>query len=202
MEKLRVDQAVVVEGKYDKIALSSVIDGVIITTDGFGVFSDEDTVRLIRSYASACGVIVLTDSDTAGSKIRGHIKSICPEGTVINIYAPVIKGKERRKQHPSKEGLLGVEGIDPGKLRKLFETAGIGGDVSPREPVTKQDMINLGLSGAENSSEIRRRIALSLGLPERLSSAALRDAVSVMLGRERFIELAAEFIEVDPDDKH
>ncbi|MBQ8965377.1 DUF4093 domain-containing protein [Ruminococcus sp.] len=189
MDKIKVKQAVVVEGKYDKIALSKVIDGVIITTDGFGIYSNKDTIKLIQLYAKSVGLIILTDSDTAGQQIRGRIKSIVGDAEIINVYCPVIYGKERRKLHASKEGKLGVEGMSIAVLKEAFKKAGLTGDKDiVREPVTRQDMIFLGLNGAPDSSHLREKIALSLGLPEKLSSNALRDAVSTLMGREAFIE--------------
>lgn len=188
MEKIKLKQAVVVEGKYDKITLKNVIDGVIITTDGFGVYRSEDKVKLIQMYANSVGLIILTDSDTAGQQIRGRIKSIVGDAKIINVYCPVIFGKEKRKIHASKEGKLGVEGMSVDVLREAFEKAGLNSDEEIiREPVTKQDMIALGLNGCENSSVLRKKTALSLGLPENLSSNALRDAVSTLMGREAFI---------------
>lgn len=189
MEKIRLKQAVVVEGKYDKIALSKVIDAVIITTDGFRIYHNEDTVKLIQMYARKVGIVILTDSDTAGQQIRGKIKSIVGDAEITNVYCPVIFGKERRKLHASKEGKLGVEGMSADILREAFTRAGLADEEMPvREPVTKQDMINLGLNGSANSSALRKRVAVSLGLPDNLSSNALRDAVSTLMGREAFIE--------------
>lgn len=188
MDKIKLRQAVVVEGKYDKIALSKVIDAVIITTDGFGIYRNEDTVKLIQMYAKSVGLVILTDSDTAGQKIRGRIKSLVGDAEIINVYCPVIFGKERRKLHASKEGKLGVEGMSVQILREAFENAGLADESDiVREPVSKQDMIALGLNGSPNSALFRNKVCLSLGLPEKLSSNALRDAVSTLMGRERFI---------------
>lgn len=198
MEKIRLRQAVVVEGKYDKIALSEVIDAVIIKTDGFGIYSNEETVKLIRMYAKSVGIVILTDSDSAGQQIRGKIKSIVGDGEIINVYCPVIFGKEKRKLKASKEGKLGVEGMSADILREAFEKAGLcGEDVAVREKVTKQDMIALGLNGSENSSELRERVAVSLGLPAKLSSNALRDAVSTLMGREAFINYIKELADLE-----
>lgn len=189
MDKIRLRQAVVVEGKYDKIALSKVIDGVIITTDGFGIYKNEETVKLIRMYAKSVGLVILTDSDSAGQQIRGRIKGIVGDAEITNVYCPVIFGKERRKPQPSKEGKLGVEAMSAEILKEAFKKGGLAGDEEIfREPVTKQDMISLGLNGSPNSSQLREQVARSLGLPEHLSSNALRDAVSTFMGRDKFIE--------------
>ena len=196
MEKIRLRQAVVVEGKYDKIALSEVIDAVIIKTDGFGIYSNEETVKLIRMYAQSVGIVILTDSDTAGQQIIGKIKSIVGDGEIINVYCPVIFGKEKRKVKASKEGKFGVEGMSAQVLREAFEKAGLVGEEVPvREKVTKQDMIALGLNGSANSSQLREKVAQSLGLPAKMSSNALRDAVSTLMGREAFINYITELIE-------
>ena len=195
MEKIKLRQAVVVEGKYDKINLSSLIDGVIITTDGFGVFNNQEIIRLIKFYAGTSGIVILTDSDTAGRQIRGRIKSLVDNASITNVYCPIVYGKEKRKTKPSKEGKLGVEGIDPSALRKAFEEAGLMGDeIISREKVTKGDMIQVGLSGAADSSLRRKELARALGLPEELSSAALRDALTSRFGREDFLRFYQDFI--------
>lgn len=200
MEKIKLRQAVVVEGKYDKITLSQIIDGVIITTDGFGLYKNPEKTKLIRFYAETCGIIVMTDSDFAGQQIRGRIKSIVPQGSVINVYVPEIFGKEKRKSAPSKEGKLGVEGMSAEIICKALERAGVTGEVCEKDPVTKTDFIMLGLSGGQGSSELRKQLASALELPQGLSSNALRDAVSVMLGRERFISFFENFVKEHSDD--
>lgn len=200
MEKLKIRQAVVVEGKYDKITLSQIIDAVIITTDGFGLYNDPEKASLIRFYAKTCGIIIMTDSDYAGQQIRGHIKSIVPNGSVINVYVPEIFGKEKRKAAPSKEGKLGVEGMSAEVISKALERAGVTGGVCEKTPVTKTDFIMLGLSGGQGSARLRRQIAAALELPQGLSANALRDAVSVMLGREEFISFFENFVKEHSDD--
>ena len=189
MDKIKIDQAVIVEGKYDKIKLSALIDAVIITTDGFRIFKDEEISDLIRRYAETTGIVILTDSDAAGFRIRGHIKSICPEGKITNLYIPDIFGKEKRKAEPSKEGKLGVEGIDIGVLAKLFERAGITSDKKrTEEPITAQDLYELGLSGGADSSRLRRRIAAELALPERITAKGLLDAANTLYTRKEFFD--------------
>ena len=120
MEKLKISRAIIVEGKYDKIKLSSIVDGVIIVTNGFRIYKDPDKAALIRYYAQHGGIAILTDSDTAGFRIRGHIKGIVPKGDIVNVYVPEIFGKEKRKTEPSKEGLLGVEGVPADIIREAF----------------------------------------------------------------------------------
>ena len=189
MEKLKISQAIVVEGKYDKIKLSSFVDGVIIVTNGFGIYKDKEIAQLIRYYAKTKGIIVLTDSDTAGFRIRGHIKSIVPDGKIINLYAPEILGKEKRKAQPSKEGKLGVEGINVQLLRELFEKAGVVGTVAENtDPVTKTDFFEMGLTGHENSSILREKVLEKLGLPKLVSSKALLEIVNSQFSKDEFYD--------------
>lgn len=191
--RLHLTQAVVVEGKYDKIKVSAVIDAVIIVTNGFGIYKNKQTQELIRLYAKTCGIVILTDSDTAGARIRGHIKSIVPEGKVISLYVPEIFGKERRKSAPSKEGKLGVEGMSVQVIRETFERAGLlSSDIDEREKLTRQDFYELGLSGAPESRERRRTLCILLGLPEGLSAPALLDAVNALYDREKFFTILKE----------
>lgn len=190
MEKLRIEQAVIVEGKYDKIKLGALIDAVIITTDGFRIFKDEEMCALIRRYAETTGIVILTDSDAAGFRIRGHIKGICPEGKITNLYIPDIFGKERRKTEPSKEGKLGVEGIDTAVLAELFSRAGLTSDKKlDGDPLTAQDLYALGLSGGAGSSVLRRRVALALSLPERITAKGLLDAANTLYDKAEFTDM-------------
>ena len=192
-EKIKLKQAVVVEGKYDKIHLSQLVDAVIITTNGFGIYKDSDTAELIRHYANTTGIIILTDSDSAGNQIRGRIKSIVPEGKIYNAYVPEIFGKEKRKASPSKEGKLGVEGISPKLIIEALERAGIGQDTSQeREKATMTDFINVGLSGGKNSGELRKKLLSQLGLPQSLTARATLDAVNSMMSKDEFLRLAGE----------
>lgn len=189
MEKIKISQAIVVEGKYDKIKLSSFIDGVIIVTNGFGIYKDKDIVQLIRYYAQRQGIIVLTDSDTAGFRIRGHIKSIVPKGKIINLYAPEILGKEKRKTYPSKEGKLGVEGINVNVLKALFEKVGVKGEIRENpSPVTNLDFFQLGITGQKNSSRLREKLLDKLELPKLVSSKALLEIVNSRFSKDEFYE--------------
>ncbi len=189
-EKLRIDLPVIVEGKYDKIKLSSVIDGEIIVTDGFGVFKKKEKLSLIKRL-SQNGVIILTDSDGAGKMIRAHISGAVDPDKIYNLYIPKVKGKERRKKEGSKEGTLGVEGIDNDTLRGIFQ--GFLQNHSQGEPrgekLKKADLFELGLSGSEGSSERRDRIAEKLGLPSGLTAPAFVSAVNVIMTREEFMLL-------------
>jgi len=178
---LRIDQAIIVEGKYDKIKLSSVIDGVIIVTNGFGIFKDKEKLELIRYYARTTGIVILTDSDNAGRRIRGYIKGAVPEGSVQNVFIPDVFGKEKRKEKPSAEGKLGVEGIDPDMLLESFRKAGI----MPSQERTGSDITNLtlyelGLTGGPGSSQLRKRLQKKLGLPSLMSTTALIEVLRTM----------------------
>lgn len=179
---IKINEAVIVEGKYDKIKLSSIIDGVIIVTNGFGIFKDEEKLSLIRYYAEKTGIIILTDSDSAGRKIRGYIKGAVKKGRVINVHIPDIFGKEKRKIKASAEGKLGVEGIDVKTLKEAFEKAGITScERTAPHDITRLTLFELGLSGGQGSSELRKKLQLSLGLPSLLSAAALTEVLNTMM---------------------
>lgn len=183
---LKIKQAIIVEGKYDKIKLSSILDGVIIVTNGFRIFKDEEKLALIRYYAGTTGVILLTDSDRAGFKIRNYIKGAVKGGKVYNVYSPDIYGKEARKEKASAEGKLGVEGISKELLLEAFAKAGINADEGTPsvDPITKADLFEFGLSGCNNSSEMRRTLQRHLGLPELLSASSLLDVLNTMMTKE------------------
>lgn len=179
---LKISQAIIVEGKYDKIKLNSVVDAVIIVTDGFRIFKDNEKMELIRYYARKTGIIILTDSDSAGRKIRGYIKGAVNDGKIINVYIPDIFGKEKRKEKPSAEGKLGVEGIDKDILLKAFEKSGIHSEESTREKdITKSTLYELGLSGGANSRQLRENLQRSLGLPSLMSTGALAEVLNTMM---------------------
>ena len=193
MEKLKVDRAIVVEGKYDKIKLSAVVDAVIICTNGFGIYNDKNTLELIKRYAEKNGIIILTDSDSAGFQIRNHLKGTIPQGKIINLYIPEVFGKEKRKSAPSKEGKLGVEGIDIDILRRVFEQSGVlCSDNDKADKATSMDMYDLGLNGKPDSSRLRRELCKKLDLPLNLNAKALTDYISFMLTRTQLCNLMAE----------
>ena len=181
----------IVEGKYDKIKLESIVDALIIPTDGFRIFRDAGMRSLIRRLAARTGIAVLTDSDSAGFVIRRHLAGIVPPDQIINLYIPDLPGKEKRKASHSKEGKLGVEGMDSRLLLETLEKAGLLGDSAPpaREPVTKADMYDAGLSGGPNSRALRAALIDELGLPARLSAPALPAVLTRLLGREEFFAL-------------
>lgn len=186
-DRIKLDMPVIVEGRYDKIKLQSVIDGIVITTDGFGIYKNRKKRDLIRRYAEKTGIIILTDSDGAGFQIRNSLKSCIGSGRAVNIYIPDVFGKERRKEKPSKEGKLGVEGIDTATLRKAFEDAGVIGGSIPRAVwIDKARLLDDGLSGGDGSSERRRALCTRLGLPERMSAKALLEALNTLYSEEDY----------------
>ena len=190
----RVREIIVVEGRYDKNTVAQVIDGTIIETAGFGIFSDSEKVALLRRLAEKRGLIILTDSDRAGFFIRGRLRGMLGGIDVRHAYIPDVKGRERRKPSPSKDGKLGVEGMEPSVIIEALERAGATFDdetVCPTqsERITKADMFSLGLSGGQQSAQRRRELAKSLGLPERLSANGLLDVLNALYTREEFLEL-------------
>lgn len=182
---IKINEAIIVEGKYDKIKLASVIDAVIIVTNGFGIFKDREKLELIRYYAQKTGIIILTDSDSAGRKIRGYIKGAVKNGSVRNVHIPDIFGKEKRKTKASAEGKLGVEGVEIGIILEAFEKAGITASENalPRD-ITKLTLYELGLSGGKDSSLLRKKLQLSLGLPSLLSAVSLIEVLNTMMTAE------------------
>lgn len=183
---IHIAQAIIVEGKYDKIKLSSIMDAVILVTNGFRIFRDPEKMALIRYYAKTTGVIVLTDSDTAGFKIRNYLKGAVQEGKLYHVYIPDIYGKERRKEKPSAEGKLGVEGIDKKRLLEAFAKAGILADetAGKTDPITKLDLYELGLSGGADSKQKRKALQKKLGLPDLLSASSLLEVLNTMMTRD------------------
>ncbi len=187
---LHIKQAIVVEGKYDKIKLSSITDAVIIVTNGFSLFKDKEKQALIRFYAEKTGIIILTDSDSAGFKIRSLIKNIAKDGNIINVYVPEIFGKEKRKTEFSKEGKLGVEGIDKEIIVKALEKAGVFCEKADnREKITSLDFYEDGLLGRPDSSNLRKKLLKYMDLPQLLSSKALIEIVNTMYSKDEYKEI-------------
>lgn len=191
MMKLR--QAVVVEGKYDKAKLSSLLDAVILTTDGFDIFRDKAKLRMIRAIAERDGLIILTDSDAAGFRIRAHIAGAIDPALVTHVYIPDLFGKERRKEKPGAEGKLGVEGIPNEILLEAFTRAGIVPESDAMPPVngqgrviTKADLLEWGLTGGEGSAARRQVLLKKLGFPARMNANALLNAVNRLYTYEAF----------------
>lgn len=186
MEKLKIPYPVLVEGKYDKIKLDSIIEGFVITSEGFGIFKDDEKRTLLKKLSEKSPIIVLSDSDSAGMLIRKAVKNTLPKDRIINLYIPQIEGKERRKAVPSKEGFVGVEGVDAEILKNLL--APYSAEESPKKgrALTKTDMYAYGLSGADNSAERRQKVCRALSLPRTLTANQLIEAVNLLMDFEEF----------------
>lgn len=200
MDKLKLRQAIVVEGKYDQNTLRQIVDTAIFTTNGFADMKDPALLRLLQQAAQTTGLVILTDSDGAGFLIRNTLKSALPETGVLHAFIPDLPGKEKRKASPGKEGLLGVEGMTPEILLKALRDAGAefaDGSTPPpaREPITKQDLFALGLSGGPESAKKRAALLKALSLPAHMSANALLQALNVLFSREEFFTQARRLLE-------
>jgi ribonuclease M5 len=182
---LNISRPIIVEGKYDREKILSIASARVITTNGFGIFKDGELIKYIRKLAEKEGIIVLTDSDGAGLVIRNKINSILPKEKVFNIYVPEIKGKEKRKKEPSKQGLLGVEGIDSAWLENALSCFD-GKEPGKNAYISKTDMYLLGLSGKSESGKLRKELAKKLNLPTNLSSTSLLSAINLLISKEEF----------------
>lgn len=186
---IRLEQPVIVEGKYDKITLENVIEALIIPTDGFAIFKDKEKCAMIRRLAAPKGIVIMTDSDAAGGVIRAYLKKIVGDAEIFNVYIPQLKGKEKRKASASKEGFLGVEGMPLQVLREAFAKSGLHKSLpGERRRVTKTDFFVFGLSGGPDSAARRRSFLKFLSLPESLSSSAMLDVVNNMFEYNEFKE--------------
>ena len=191
---LKIKEAIVVEGRYDKNTLSQIVDAPILETSGFGIFKDREQMSFLRQVAERRGLIVFTDSDGAGFVIRNHIKSAIPSKYLKHAYIPDVYGKEKRKAAPGKEGKLGVEGLPPEILLDALRRAGatIEGQDSPgKKGITKQDLMARGLSGGANAGAKRQLLLKKLGLPERMSANAMLQALNLLYTPEE-LELILE----------
>ena len=190
----RVREVIVVEGRYDKNALKQAVEATVVETGGFGVFKDGEKLALLRRLAAERGLILLTDSDGAGFVIRNFLKGAIPPDRLKQAYIPDIRGKERRKAAPGKEGKLGVEGMSPAVLLRALERAGATFEDGPaagdRAPITKGDFYALGLTGGRDSAARRAALLKALELPERMTANALLEAVNLLYAREEFFPLA------------
>ncbi len=188
MDRLRVKEAIVVEGRYDKNALSQVVDAVILETAGFGVFKDDERLALLRKLAASRGLIVLTDGDGAGFVIRGYLKGAIPPDQVKHAYIPDVYGKERRKRSPGREGKLGVEGMPPEVLKNALLRAGATvldweETSTPKGGVTMADFMAWGLSGVPDAAQNRAELLKKLELPEHMSAKALLAVLNALYTR-------------------
>ena len=189
--KLKIPYPIIVEGKYDRLRLLCVCEANIITTDGFGIFKKSEKLALIRQLAKNTPIILLTDSDGAGKLIRSHITSAIPKEKLIQLYTPKIEGKEKRKSEFSAEGTLGVEGMDAQLLYDLLapfenEDAIVYG---AENPLSKTDFYIDGLSGKDNSSAERDKLAIKLGLPNGMTANALLSALKILISYDEYLSL-------------
>ena len=195
---LRIKEAIVVEGRYDKNTLSQLVDTIIVETAGFGVFQNSEKLALFRRLAAERGLIILTDPDGAGFVIRNFLKGSIPSEQVKHAYVPDILGKERRKRTPGKEGKLGVEGMRPQVLEQALRRAGatfLDEDeppLRPGRPITKADLVTLGLSGGVNSAARRETLLRKLELPVHLSPNAMLEVLNVLFSYEELISAAGD----------
>ena len=192
----KISEVVIVEGRYDKNTLLQCVDCTVIETSGFGLFNNKEKAALLRRLAETRGIIVLTDSDSAGFLIRNHIKGIVPKG-VKHAYIPDVYGREKRKSSPSKEGKLGVEGMSPDIIIDALSKAGatfIGEstDASEKEPVSKTDFFELGLTGCSDSTQRRATLLKKLSLPERMTANGLLEVVNILYSRSEFFAICKE----------
>ncbi|MCL1793845.1 MAG: DUF4093 domain-containing protein [Oscillospiraceae bacterium] len=202
---LKIKETVIVEGKYDKIKLKSIIDANIIATDGFAIYKDEKKRALIKAIADKTGIIILTDSDFAGRRIRNFIKSFAAGAKIYNIYIPKIFGKEKRKHSPSKENTIGVEGADKELLAETFKKFGFGEDgggpdLDGAKKITKTDFYEDGLTGSDNSSKKREWLCGRLGIPH-MPSNSLLECVNILADYGKYKKIIGEFEGFDAEGK-
>ena len=189
---VKIREAIVVEGRYDKNVLSQIVDAPILETEGFGIFKNKKQMAFLRQVAEKRGLIVFTDPDGAGFVIRNHIKSAIAPRYLKHAYVPDIMGKERRKAKPGKEGKLGVEGMRPEVILEALRKSGATFDGEERvisREITKQDMMDLGLSGGKDSALLRKKLLEKLGLPEHMSANALLQALNLLCSLEELSEI-------------
>lgn len=192
MEKIKLSQAVIVEGKYDKIKLSGFLDAFIIETNGFAIFKDKQKLSFVKRIANERGIIILTDSDHAGFMIRNYISSGVPKDKIINVYIPDIYGKEKRKTQASKEGKLGVEGMTKEVILKALENAKVNSTaVVNNNPVMNYDLFELGLSGTPNAKQNKKKLLAKLDLPEFLSTNSLLSYINNLMTKEEFYAIVS-----------
>ena len=198
MEKIKIHPIIIVEGRYDKNLLSQIFDTIIIETCGFGIFKAKDKLELIRRLAQKRQVLILTDSDSAGFLIRNHLKGVLPTDRVLHAYIPEIFGKEKRKAQASKEGLLGVEGVDKQTILSAVERAGVelGRSEKSDKPrnLTSADLYQAGLLGGKDSGKKRLELLKQLGLPGKLSTSAMLEVINAMLTEQEFFSILSKIL--------
>ena len=184
---LKINEAIIVEGNYDKARLANIVDATIIVTDGFMIFKDTKKAKMIKKLADTCGVIIFTDSDAAGFKIRNYLKNILSGKKVKHAYIPDIKGKERRKNHHSKEGSLGVEGVSDDIIITALNNAGYSaGNEDKKRLITKTDLYSDGLCGGDDSAQRREKLKKNFNLPKHLSANSLLDVLNRLYSYDEY----------------
>lgn len=183
---IKIKEAIIVEGIYDKVKLTNIFDTVIVPTGGFDIFKNQNTQKLVKKLAASRGIIVFTDCDRAGFVIRNFIKNIVKTGTVKHAYIPEIEGKEKRKQSPSKEGFLGVEGVSDEIIKSAIEKCGTSENIKNKRAVTKADLFADGLSGGEESYKYRKMLTKELDLPHRISANMLLDVINSLYDYDEY----------------
>lgn len=190
---ITLKQAVIVEGKYDKIKLKSFLNAEIFTTDGFGIFKNKEKVQMLRRIAEQRGLIVLTDSDSAGFVIRGHLTGVIDPKFVTNVFVPEIKGKEKRKAEASAQGLLGVEGLSEQVILEALKRAGVNLDgehtTEPKDKITHTDLYILGLSGCADSKQKRKQLTDRVSLPSGMSTNQLLTALNSLYTKQELYDI-------------
>lgn len=193
---IKLNEAVIVEGRYDKILLRGFIDAPIIETGGFRVFKDKEKQKLIRKLSETRGIIIMTDSDSAGFVIRNFLRGIVPAGKIKHCYIPQIRGKEKRKAEVSKEGYLGVEGLDEKTIIEALERSGVNicskSAETEFEEISKADFYELGLSGKENSAKVREKLLKKLGMPTYLSANAFLAVLNCFYSKKDLLDILRE----------
>lgn len=195
----KIKEAIIVEGNYDKIKISGFLDGIIITTHGFAVYNNDDFVKTIQELAKKTGIVIFTDSDSAGMRIRNFVKQKVTDGRVLHAYIPDIAGKEKRKREGSKEGLLGVEGMSEEIIMQALRDAGCEIDsvaISDKaSQITKTDLYMLGLSGGKDSAELRQKLSKEINIPARISANMLLDVLNRLYTYDELVEIVQRMSE-------
>lgn len=190
---LKIKEVIIVEGNYDKSKLENIVDGVIVVTDGFMIYKDKKKCEMLKALAQKNGAVIFTDSDSAGFRIRNYLKNILKGCKVRHAYIPDIKGKEKRKNHHSKEGFLGVEGVSDEIILKSLENAGFElNETIDEKKVTKADLYSDGLTGAPDSAQKREKLKKKLNLPKNLSTNMLIDVINNLYGYEEYKKILTD----------
>ena len=189
MKRMKIEYPIIVDGKYDKIKLDSIVEATIITTHGFSIFNNKEKLSLLKKLSQKSKIILLTDSDGGGHLIRSYIKTAIPPDRIINLYIPKVEGKEKRKNTPSKEGILGVEGISKECLLELLMPFSTEGAKKPVGRITKSDLYAYGLSGRDDSKKNRKELLEFLNLPNDMSPNAMLSAINILYTKEEFEEI-------------